>query len=124
MQQYSFKQKIGDITKKVRAIDIDFNDNRVKLNIKRKFGIILGEDICQILGLSRLCSNVISKGEYVGENITNEQNPPSTIFIECDIIKQQYYADTKKQMIKAIFCPNKSDITSYYFFPIEYYKLK
>ena len=124
----------GASTKK-RGILFKYIGKKVQIHLNFGYGIHLGSDICQILGIkndkiipNKLGHIVMREGQpYETVPVINEQineNPKqSTVFVCTDLIKNQYFESKTLPILKAVICGNEENFREYDFHPATFCEL-
>ena len=120
---------------KKRGILFKYIDKKMQIHLNFGYGIHLGSDICQILGIkndkiisNKLGHSVMREGQpYYTVPVINEQineNPQqSTVFVCTDLIKNQYFESKTLPILKAVICGNGENFREYDFHPATFYEL-
>ena len=120
---------------KKRGILFKYIDKKVQIHLNFGYGIHLGRDICQILGIkndkiipNKLGHIVMREDQpYETEKVVNEQineNPKqSTVFVCTDLIKNQYFESKTLPILKAVICGNEENFSEYDFHPATFCEL-
>ena len=109
------------VSTKKRGIVFKYEERKVKIHLNFGYGIHLGSDICQVLGIKN--ENIIPNKlghvvmredlQYETVPILNEQineNPKeSTIFVCTDLIKNQYFESKTLPILKAVICGSEEE---------------
>jgi len=123
------------VSTKKRGILFKYVDKKVQIHLNFGYGIHLGRDICQILGIknekiipNKLGHIVMRESQpYYTVPILNEQisenSHESTVFICTDLIKNQYFESKTLPILKAVICGNGKTFREYDFHPATFCEL-
>ena len=134
-QKFTVTRDVNGVSTKKRGILLKYLGGLVHIELNFGFGLHLGKDICQVLGIKNetISPNkhghiVMRKGQKFksvpikNEKIVNESRKQSTVFITTDLIKTEFFGSGKLPLLKAIL-PGNSEISHYNFHPISFCNL-
>jgi hypothetical protein len=133
-QKFMVTREVNGVAGKKRGIVLKYESGFVRILLNFGFGLHLGKDICKVLGIKNetITPNkhghiVMREGQIfksipiINENI-NEPRKQSTVFICTDLIKNEFFGDSKLPLLKAVLLEN-TEISQYNFNPIAFCNL-
>jgi hypothetical protein len=129
-QKFTVTRKIGNVSAKRKGIFLKYEQEKVHINLNYGYGIHLGSDICDFLGIQHRNITPNKRGHIVMREkeqfeclpIANERHKPTTLLVCTDLIKSEFFGSGKLPLLKAIVCGNENS-DSYYFNPITFCNL-
>ena len=115
-QIFAVTRIVKGVSTKKRGIVLKYEKGKIHIHLNHGFGLHLGRDICQVLGIknekiipNKLGHIVMREGQqYETVPIINEQinkSPEqSTVFVCTDLIKNQYFESKTLPLLKAVIC--------------------